>query len=114
VIAVAACAVSAAFIFFAFAALQHLGDENPDSSRVAYVIVGGIFLVLAALAALTALLTLSDHGRGMWIAVAVVALVAAAVPYYVIVGETLAWPMHALALGLLLLTIVKVFRAPVR
>jgi hypothetical protein len=50
----------------------------------------------------------------MWIAVAVVALVAAAVPYYVIVGETLAWPMHALALGLLLLAIVKVFRAPVR
>jgi len=63
-------------------------DEYKDSSDATYLSIGGVALAISALFAITALLVVSKthHPRG-WLVVAVLALVAAALPYVSILGS---------------------------
>ena len=80
--AIVLLAVAALLAFLGGTVISHLWDEYKDSPDATYVGIGSVCLALSALFAAGGLLSLSrgPHRRA-WLAVALMAAMAAALPY---------------------------------
>ena len=87
--AIVLLAVAAFLAFIGGTVISHLWDDYKDSPDAVYIAIGSASLTLSALFAAGGLLSLSrgPHRRA-WLAVALMAAMAAALPYAEAVGDT--------------------------